>query len=105
MKFLFWLVLVLVVAVLIVFAVSNRETVTIDFWPLPTLVDIPLYLVILGTLVFGFIVGELMGWIGSWRWRREARRGRDRIAMLERELAAAQADRRDAPVPVAALPR
>jgi lipopolysaccharide assembly protein A len=105
MKFLSWLVLALVTLVVILFAVSNRETVSVGLWPLPALVELPLYLVLLGTLVFGFVVGELVAWIGGWRWRREARRGRDRIAMLERELEAAQAQRRDAPAPIAALPR
>ena len=35
----------LVVAVfLILFAVSNRETVSVGLWPLPFLADLPLYL-------------------------------------------------------------
>jgi uncharacterized integral membrane protein len=106
MRFLFWIVLALVALILILFAVSNRETVSLSFWLLPgAAVQLPLYLLVLGTLVFGFVVGELVGWIGGWRWRREARRGRERIAMLERELEAAQAQHRDAPVPVAAVRR
>jgi uncharacterized integral membrane protein len=100
MKLLWWIVLALVAAVLIVFAISNRETVSVALWPLPDLVELPLYLVLLGTLLLGFIVGELAAWVGGWRWRREARRGRQRIAMLERELNAAQAPRHDAvPLP------
>ena len=93
MKFLWWIVLALVAVVLILFAVSNRETVSVGLWPLPDLVQLPLYLVLLGTLFAGFIAGELIAWIGGWRWRREARRGRERIAALEDQLEAARAQR------------
>jgi uncharacterized integral membrane protein len=86
MKVLWWIVLALVGVLLILFAVSNRETVSVGLWPLPTLIELPLYLVLLGTLIVGFLCGELVAWIGGWRWRREARRSRERIAMLEREL-------------------
>ena len=111
MKFLWWLVLALVAVALILFAVSNNGTVSLGFWLVPGVaVELPLYLLVLGSLVVGFIVGELMGWVGSWRWRREARRSRERIAMLERELAVAQAQGsqvhgRDVSAPIAALPR
>jgi uncharacterized integral membrane protein len=86
MKLLSWLILALVALVLILFAASNRESVSIALWPFPDAVELPLYLVLLGVLVFGFIAGELVGWIRSWRWKREARRGRERIALLERQL-------------------
>jgi uncharacterized integral membrane protein len=105
MKFLSWAVLALVAVVLILFAVSNRETVSIELWPLPALVAMPLYVIVLGTLFIGFVVGALRGWVGSWRWRREARRSRDRIAMLERELAAERARPIASPVPVGAIAR
>jgi hypothetical protein len=65
----------------------------------------PLYLMLLGTLLIGFVVGEVVAWVGSRRWRREARRSRDRIAMLERELAVERARPIAAPVPVSAVPR
>jgi uncharacterized integral membrane protein len=103
MKFLSWTVLALAALVLILFAVSNREHVSVGLWPLPALVELPLYLMVLGTLLFGFVVGELVAWVGGWHWRREARRSRDRIATLERELDAARAQRGEVPVPLAAI--
>jgi len=104
MKLLWWLVLAVAALVLILFAVSNRESVSVGLWPLPALVDLPLYLIVLGTLVVGFLFGQLVAWIGGWRWRREARRSRERIAMLERELEAERA-RHGARAPLAAIPR
>jgi lipopolysaccharide assembly protein A len=104
MKYLWWATLVLVAVVVILFAISNRETISIGLWPLPVQLELPLYLLILGTLLFGFVVGEVTGRIGSWRFRREARRGRERIAVLERELETERAQRGVA-VPVAAISR
>jgi lipopolysaccharide assembly protein A len=92
MKLLWWIVLALVAVVLILFAISNRQTVSLSLWLLPgTAIELPLYLLVLGTLLVGFVAGELAAWVGGWRWRREARRSRDRIAMLERELEAERA--------------
>jgi len=93
MKFLWWSVMALAALALILFAVSNRESVSVGLWPLPDFVQMPLYLVVLGTLLIGFFCGQLVTWVGGWRWRREARRSRDRIATLERELEAARAPR------------
>ncbi len=112
MKFLWWIVLALAALLLILFAISNRESVSLGLWPLlpEAALEMPLYLLVLGVLVVGFVVGQLVGWIGGWRWRREARRARERIAVLESELAAARAERSGVPVAgapaaVVALPR
>ena len=91
MKLLRWIVFALAALVLMLFAVSNRQSVTIALWPLPDRAELPLYLLVLGTLLIGFVVGELIAWTDGWRWRREARQSRDRIAALEHELAAERA--------------
>lgn len=90
MKFVWWLAFAGAALVLILFAVTNRETVSVGLWPLANRVEAPLYLIVLGMLLLGFVVGQLVTWIGGWRWRREARRSRERIAILERELEAAR---------------
>jgi uncharacterized integral membrane protein len=105
MKILWWIVLAAVALLLILFSASNREVVSVGLWPLPDFLQLPLYLVVLGTLIIGFLFGQLVTWIGGRRWRREARRSRDRIAALERELEAERAQRAVPRVPVAAVPR
>jgi lipopolysaccharide assembly protein A len=104
MRFLSWIVLALAAVLLVLFAVSNREAVAIELWPLPDRAELPLYLLVLGTLIVGFVVGEIVAWTGGWRWRREARRSRVRIAALERELASERSQRVSGS-PVAALPQ
>jgi uncharacterized integral membrane protein len=91
MKLVFWIVVALVAAVLALFAMSNREAVALGLWPLPFEVDLPLYLAILAALLIGFIAGVLAAWFAGRRWRRENRRRGRRLAVLERELAATQA--------------
>jgi uncharacterized integral membrane protein len=91
MRLIHWFVTLPAVAVLIVFAVSNRESVSVEFWPLPVRLDTPLYLVVLLALLVGFLIGELIAWINAGKARRRARERARRIEALERELAAAQA--------------
>ncbi|MBV8777505.1 MAG: DUF1049 domain-containing protein [Alphaproteobacteria bacterium] len=98
MRFLWWILFGLAALLSVLFAVSNRATVAVELWPLSKAAELPLYLLVLGTLLIGFAVGQFVGWAGGWHWRREARRSRERIAVLERELETERAR------PVAAAP-
>jgi uncharacterized integral membrane protein len=75
---------------LILFAVSNRETVAVEFWPLPFLADVPLYLLCFLSLLIGTLIGVAITWMAGHRTRRELRARRRRIDALERELTATQ---------------
>lgn len=93
MRVLFRLAMLAVAIVLAVFAVSNRGTIALGLWPVPDVVELPLYLLILACLLIGFVAGEIAAWTAGRHWRREVRRSARRIASLERELAAVRADR------------
>ena len=96
MKLLFWTLVALVAAALALFAASNRAVVSLALWPLPFVAELPLYLAVLGALLIGLIAGALLAWIGGRHTRRELRRCGRRIAALEHELAATQAQLPDA---------
>jgi uncharacterized integral membrane protein len=83
-----WLVTAPLLLLLVVFAVANRATTTLSFWPLPFTLETRVFLVVLVPLVIGFFVGELAAWINGRRSRHAARRHARRIEELERELAA-----------------
>jgi uncharacterized integral membrane protein len=83
-----WVLIGLVALALVIFAVDNRQTVTVSLWPLPIAMTMGLYLIVLLTLLAGFFLGELIAWMNGHRWRREARLKAKRIEELERELAA-----------------
>ena len=106
MKLVFWIVVALVATVLALFAMSNRDVVALGLWPLPFELALPLYLAILGALLIGFVSGVVVAWIAGRHRRRENRRRGRRIAALERELAAREAQfsgaRETAPPRVAA---
>src|SRR4051812_15120769 len=90
MKVLFWFFILLLAVLLALFAVANRELVSLAIWPLPFVVPVPLYLAVLVAVLIGFLAGALAGWLGGRRVRGERRRRGRRIAALERELAATQ---------------
>jgi uncharacterized integral membrane protein len=82
--------LVAALLILIPFAVANRATVSLGLWPLPFLVDLPLYLLALLLLLAGFVGGAAVAWVGGRRVRRELRLRRHRVVALERELKTAR---------------
>ena len=95
MKVVHWAGMLAGVVLLIPFAVSNRGPVSLGFWPLPFLVDLPLYLLVLLLLLVGFVIGATTGWLAGRRARRELRRRRRRVEALERELVAARSQSDD----------
>jgi uncharacterized integral membrane protein len=85
-----WALMLVAALLLIPFAVANRTTVSLGLWPLPFLVDLPLYLLALVLMLIGFVVGAAATWIGGRRVRRELRDRRRRVGELERELRSAR---------------
>ena len=106
MSFVFWSIVLLLAAALALFAGSNREMVALAWWPFGLVLELPLYLALLGAVVLGVLIGAAAAWRAGRRGRREARRRRRRIAALERELTATQAQLPSAPTtaPVSPAP-
>lgn len=79
MKPLFRLAFIPVALAVVVFALANRQLVTIDLWPLPFAVDLPVYLAVLGALALGLLVGGSVQRVsGAGRRRRASARLRGR---------------------------
>ena len=95
MKLLSWIAGAVTALVLVLFAVSNREPVSIGIEPFPFTLELPLYGGIFASLVLGFILGGIGAWIGGRRTRRRARQAEAEAKRLKAELAEAreQADR------------
>lgn len=87
MRFLIWLIAVPVALVVIAFAVANRGPATVSFSPLPFVLDIPLWAVAVGAVLFGIIVGGAIRWLLDHRWRHLARSRGRRLKAVEKELA------------------
>lgn len=91
-----WLVLVPLCVLLIVFALANRQYVSVHFDPLsaqnplvPNL-DMPLFVLIYSMLILGVVLGGIATWLSQGHYRRDRRHlQRDKIR-LERELETAR---------------
>ena len=93
MKIFYRLVFIPVAAVFVVFAVANRHTVTLNLWPLPLEIDLPVYIALLGALAVGMAIGGSAQWISDGKWRRRARAGKRKASALERQLTLVEAAR------------
>lgn len=74
MKRLSFIITLPVTLVVLVFALSNRGPIGLTLWPFDVTIDLPIYLVVLGSLVVGLLLGGLIAWLAGRRVRRQARR-------------------------------
>lgn len=85
-KVLSWLLGLPVALLAIVFAVVNRHPVTVDIWPLPWDVSAPLYLLVLGALAIGVILGSILTWLAGVPVRGKATRESRRANVMAYQL-------------------
>lgn len=95
-------------ALLIAIAVSNRQIVQLVLDPFrpeqPALaVELPFYMYLLGTLIFGVILGGVATWLSQSRWRRTARTQGQRAMRWQSEADRLKRERDEAAVASKAL--
>ncbi|WP_300295414.1 LapA family protein [Ferrovibrio sp.] len=73
MRFLRVLFAALLLIILVVFAVSNRQGVTVSLEPLPFILDLPLYLLVFLVFLAGLILGAAYGRLNAWAAARHKR--------------------------------
>lgn len=86
MRLLSWIIMVPVALVVISFAVSNRDVVTVGLWPVPFTLQAPLFAVVLLVGVAGVVVGAFIAWVSGRKARSRARANARRAETAEREL-------------------
>ena len=91
-----WFVLVPLCAVLVVFALANRQPVIVNFNPFTAApagsepgAGVPLFLVMFGVLLVGVLLGGIATWFAQHHHRRDERLFRRENERLHRELDAA----------------
>ena len=90
MKYFSWILTVPIMIVAVVFAVTNRGAATLNLWPFGITVEAPLFILVLGSALFGIVVGGAIAWLSAGRQRRRARAAEARAAAAERELSILQ---------------
>ena len=81
-----WLLLAPLMALVVLFALSNRQQVSLSLWPLDLTWQAPLAVAVLLVGALTFLLGALMVWVTSLPHRRRARRAADEIRRLEQEV-------------------
>jgi uncharacterized integral membrane protein len=74
LHYLRWTLGLLVLAVLLLFALSNGQPVELSLFPTGLSTTLPLSVVVLGALGLGFLAGGLVAWFAGLRHRRAAKR-------------------------------
>jgi len=81
MRFLRGLIGAVLLVLLVIFAVANRQPVTVGLDPLPFAVDLPLYLLVFLVFFAGLVLGAMAGRWNAWasaRRRKAKERAQDR---------------------------
>ena len=86
MKYFSWILTVPVAIVAVVFSITNREPAALNLWPLGITLEVPLFILVLGSGLVGLILGGMITWLSAGRVRRRARKAEYRASDAEREV-------------------
>lgn len=86
LRFLSWLSGIPLAVATVLFAAANHEPVQVGLWPLPWVIELPLYLLALAPLATGLLIGLVLGWIAAAPARKAARVERRRARFLEGQI-------------------
>ncbi len=64
MRFLRVILGALLLLILVIFAVANRQGVAVSLDPLPFAIELPLYLLVFATFITGLLLGAFAQWLG-----------------------------------------
>ncbi len=81
-----WIVMVPFALVVIVFSASNLGLVSLNLWPFPLEITVPIFTLVLVVFIFGFLMGGAVMWASAGRTRQRARAATSRAQYAEREL-------------------
>jgi len=77
---------VIFLALGVLFALSNTQTVRLGVWPLDVRLELPLSIAMLLGMGMAFLAGGLTVWFGAWGQRRRLRDAEHRAQLLEAQL-------------------
>jgi len=81
-----WIVMIPFAIVVMIFSASNLDKVTVNLWPLPQEITVPMFTMILTVFIVGFLMGGIVAWLSAGKSRQAARQNRYRADKAEREL-------------------
>ena len=92
-KFVSWFLGLPIAIIIIALSVANRHSVRFSFDPINTSsplfsFEIPLYLLLLLTIIIGIVIGGASSWLNQSKWRKAAREARHEMSELRSETLA-----------------
>ena len=89
MKFAYWTFAGILIVTAVLFALGNRESIAVRFWPLLDFA-MPTYVVVLGPFAIGFLSGGFLFWLRALAAKAKEKSTGRRADRLQRELDALQ---------------
>lgn len=89
---LWWILAIIVGIALTAFAIHNTQATDLNLWPAPFAIKIPLFIIVLGAIILGFLAGALVMWIAAGRSRQRARKRGRQVRTLSSKLEEAEAE-------------
>ncbi|HYZ23988.1 MAG TPA: LapA family protein [Rhodopila sp.] len=83
---LFLLFTLIICIPLVLFALSNEETVRLGLWPMDYALEAPLSVAILVAMAIAFVLGALVVWLSVLAQRNRARRAERTVRLLEAQV-------------------
>jgi lipopolysaccharide assembly protein A len=74
-------------ALVVVFALSNTQPVRLGFWPTDYAIDLPLSVAVLCGMGIAFLAGGLVVWLGALGQRRRIKDAEHAVKLLEAQVA------------------
>jgi uncharacterized integral membrane protein len=81
-----WIIGLSAALAITLFAIANRQTVDVHWNPFREPLHLPLYVVTLGLMAFGFFTGSFMVWLNTLPLRFAAWKQKKQIKTLEKQL-------------------
>ncbi len=86
MRYLYGALTLVVALSCAMFAVSNRAPVSLNLWPFAGALQVPVFVLVLGTTLVGLLLGLMIGWLVSMPSRFARRRLAQRLALTEQDV-------------------
>ena len=86
MRLVYWLIAVPLLVAVPLFAILNLNSVELTFWPLPFVVQAPVFVVALIGLAVGFFAGGVVAWFSAGRARARARAAERTVRIRDIEI-------------------
>ncbi len=86
MKYISWIITLPITVIVVIFAISNLNNISVAFWPFEGTFSLPLYIAVLTTFVIGFVCGGVVLWFSAGKTRRRARKFEYEAVGLKREV-------------------